>query len=250
MRQVIGRAIQMGDEGHGRCGAATSLITRELAPHLARLDLSKEILGRAYDFLLLADIFALHVIMASARCMVEPAKNIPYSTVVTTMARNGVEFGIKISALGDEWFTGPAQKIKTVFFSPEWTDADATPDIGDSSIVETVGLGGLIHAASPVEEFAFGGTYADALRKTEDAYAFCVGEHAVWTIPNLDFRGVPLGIDIRKVLQGGVAPILDTATAHREGGKIGIGEARVPMEAFETALRAFAQKYKGDAPKA
>jgi Protein of unknown function (DUF1116) len=246
MRQVIGRAIQMGDEDHGRCGAATLLITRELAPHLVRLDRPKEILGRVFDFLLSADIFALHVIMAAARSMVEPAKNIPYSTVVTTMARNGVEFGIKVSALGDQWFTGPAQKIKTVFFSPEWTDADATPDIGDSSIVETVGLGGLIHAASPVQEYGFGGNYADALHKTEDAYAFCVGEHTAWTIPNLDFRGVPLGIDIRKVLQSGVAPILDTATAHREGGKIGIGEARAPMEAFESALRAFARKYEGD----
>ena len=244
MRQIIGRAIQMGDEDHGRCGAATSLITRELAPHLARLDLPKEILGRVFDFLLSADIFALHVIMAAARSMVEPAKNVPYSTVVTTMARNGVEFAIKVSALGDRWFTGPAQQIKTVYFSPEWTDADAIPDIGDSSIVETVGLGGLIHAAAPVEEAAFGGTYADAVRKTEEAYAFCVGEHEAWTIPTLDFRGVPLGIDIRKVLKTGVMPILDTATAHRDGGKIGIGEARAPREAFESALRAFARQTK------
>jgi hypothetical protein len=244
LRQIIGRAIQMGDEEHGRCGAATCLITRELAPHLVRLDLPKEVLGRVFDFLLSADIFALHVAMAAARSMVEPAKNVPYSTIVTTMARNGVEFGIKVSALGDQWFTGPAQKIKTVYFSPEWTDAVATPDIGDSSIVETVGLGGMIHAASPVEEAAFGGTYADAVRKTEEAYAFCEGEHEAWTIPTLDFRGVPLGIDVRKVLKTGVMPILDTATAHRDGGKIGIGEARAPREAFEAALRAFAKQHE------
>jgi Protein of unknown function (DUF1116) len=249
MKQVVGRAIQMGDEDHGRCGAATLLLTRELAPHVVRLDLPKEVLGRVMDFLLSADIFALHVIMAAARATVEPAKNIPYSSVVTTMARNGVEFGIKVSALGDRWFTGPAQRIQTVFFSPEWTDADATPDIGDSSIVETIGLGGLIHAAAPVAEFGFGGSYADAVRKTEQAYAFCAGEHEAWTIPNLDFRGVPLGIDIRKVLQTGVAPILDTATAHKDGGKIGIGEARAPMEAFESALRAFSKQVESETAK-
>lgn len=250
MRQVIGRAIQLGDEDHGRCAGATLLLTRELAPHLARLGLAKDVLGRVFDFLLASDIFALHVIMAAARSMVEPAKNIPYSTVVTTMARNGVEFGIKVSALGDQWFVGPAQKINTVFFSPEWSDADATPDIGDSSIVETVGLGGLIHAASPLQEYAFGGRYADALRKTEEAYAFCAGEHTAWTIPNLDSRGAPLGIDIRRVLQTGVMPILDTATVRSEGGKIGIGEARAPMQAFESALRAFARTYESAAPAA
>jgi Protein of unknown function (DUF1116) len=240
MRQLIARAVQMGDEDHGRCGAATCLLTRELAPHLVRSDFPKPVLGRVFDFLLSADIFALHVIMAAARSMVEPATNVPFSTVVTTMARNGVDFGIKVSALGDTWFTGPAQPIKTVYFSPEWTDADATPDIGDSAIVETVGLGGLIHAAAPAQEAAFGGTYAEALRKTEEAYAFCAGTHEAWTIPNLDFRGLPLGIDIRKVLKTGIMPILDTATAHKDGGKIGIGEARAPRIAFEAALRAFA----------
>lgn len=239
MRSIIARAIHMGDEEHGRCGAATSLLTRELAPSLVRLNFPEDVLERVFEFLRTTDIFALHVIMAAARSLVEPAKNTPFSTIVTTMARNGVEFGIKVSALGEQWFTGPAQKIQTVYFSPEWNDQDATPDIGDSSIVETVGLGGLIHAAAPAHEYALGGNYAEALRKTDEAYAFTAGEHDAWTIPSLDFRGVPLGIDIRKVLKTGITPILDTATAHVKGGKIGIGEARAPLEAFEKALRYF-----------
>ena len=239
MRNLLARAVHMGDEEHGRCGAATSLITRELVPQLVLLELPKEALSRVLEYLRITDIFALHINMAAARSMVDPAKNVPYSTIVTTMARNGVEFGIKVSALGDQWFTGPAQPIKTVFFSPEWTQADAAPDIGDSSIVETVGLGGLMHAGAPVQEYALGGNYDEALRKTEEAYAFCAGEHAAWSIPNLGFRGLPLGIDIRKVLQTGIPPILDTATCHVNGGMIGIGEARAPMEAFEAALRAF-----------
>ncbi len=239
LRQIIGRAIQMGDECHGRCGAATSLLVRELFPTIAQLGIDGNTLKRAFEFLRVTDIFALHVIMAAGRSMVEPVKNIPYSTIVTTMARNGVEFGIKVSSLGDQWFTGPAQPIKTAYFSPEWTDSDAIPDIGDSSIVETIGLGGLIHAAAPAQDYSLGGTYSVSLAKTEEAYALCAGEHEAWVLPTLNFRGTPLGIDIRKVINTGKTPILDTATVHKKGGFIGVGEARAPMQAFEAALRAF-----------
>lgn len=244
IRNIVTRAIVMGDEEHGRCGAATSIITRELVPNLVQQGFDPKILSRVLEFLRSNDIFALHVIMAAGRSLVEPAKNIPFSSIVTTMARNGVDFGIKVSALGDTWFTGPAQKIHTVYFSPEWKDTDANPDIGDSSIVETIGLGGLIHAAAPAHEYALGGVYADSLQKTQEAYDFCAGEHDTWAIPTLDFRGVPLGIDIRKVLSTGNTPILDTATVHKKGGKIGIGEARAPLEAFECALQAFSESVK------
>ena len=245
MKQIISRAIQMGDECHGHCGAATSLITRELAPYISKMNIDKEVVNRAFEFLRITDIFALHVIMAAARSIVEPSKNIPFSTILTTIARNGVEIGIKVSSMGDEWFIGEAQKIESVFFSPEWSEDDAAPDIGDSSIVETVGLGGLIAAASPAQEFALGGNSSSAKKRTEEAYSFCAGEHTSWTIPDLDFRGAPLGIDVRKVISTGFTPTMDTATAHKEGGKIGIGISRVPIEVFEKALRAFSKKQKG-----
>ena len=241
IREVVARAIQMGDEAHSRCTAATLLITRTLAPYLVRLDLDGEILSRVFQFLQATDIFALHIIMASARSIVDPAKNIPYSTIVTTLARNGVDFGIKVSAMGEDWFIGPAQKIRTVYFSPEWDDSVATPDIGDSSIMEVVGLGGLIHVAAPAHEHLLGGTYADAIRKTEEAYSICVGEHENWRIPSLDLRGVPIGIDIRKVVKTGITPTIDTATPHVDGGFIGSGETNPPIEAFEKALRAFGE---------
>ncbi len=239
LHQVIARAIQMGDEEHGRCGGATSLIVRELVPSLARQSIDDEVKARAFEFLRTTDIFALHIIMAAGRSLVEPAKNIPFSTIVTTMARNGVDFGIKVSSLGDRWFIGPAQIIRSVFFSPRWKDADANPDIGDSSIVETIGLGGLIHATAPSQGYALGDSFKVSVAKTQEAYEFCAGEHDTWMIPNLDFRGVPLGIDIRRVIHTGKTPILDTATVHKQGGKIGIGEARAPLEAFEAALLAF-----------
>jgi hypothetical protein len=246
LREIIGRSIQMGDELHSRCVAATGHLTRELAPHMIGLDLPAEMRTRVLEFMLDSDIFALHVIMAAGRSIIEPAKGVPFSSVVTTMARNGVEFGIKVSGLGDQWFTGPAQPIETVFFSPEWSADVAAPDIGDSSIVETIGLGGMIHAASPSYANAINDSYAEALAKTDDAYAMCVGEHNSWKIPYLDFKGIPFGIDVRKVLQLGRTPILDTATVHVEGGKIGIGEARAPFEAFELALKALAMRWEED----
>ncbi len=241
MSPLISKSIQMGDEIHGRCVASTSLISRELSPFISKLEFSKNILMRVLEFLRVTDMFSLHIVMAAAKSMTDSIKNIPYSTIVTVMARNGVDFGIKVSGLGERWFVGPAQKINTVFFSPNWNDSLAVPDIGDSSVVEVVGLGGLIHAASPAQGYALGFNYLDSLRKTEEAYAFCAGEHKTWRIPGLDFRGVPLGIDILKVIATGKTPILDTATAHKQGGKIGIGEARAPMEAFDEAMKAFAE---------
>lgn len=239
LNEIISRAIQMGDEAHSRCTAGTLLTVRKLAPYLVDLGIQTDILKRVLDFLQRTDIFALHLFMAAGRCIIEPAKNIPYSTVVTTLCRNGVEFGIRVSALGDQWFTGPASKIKTSFFSPQWDDSVAGRDIGDSAIMEVIGLGGLIHVAAPAHEQVLKGTYEIALQKTEDAYKFTFGEHKSWQLPSLNFRGVPLGVDIRKVVQTGITPILDTATPHINGGFIGSGEGRAPMEAFEKALRAF-----------
>lgn len=244
VRGLVARAVQMGDECHGRCTAATLLIVSQLAPHLVSQGLSPRDLSETLRFLRDSEIFGLHVIMAAAKSLLDTAKGVEYSTIVTAIARNGVELGIKVSALGDEWFTGPAGRIKTTFFSPDWTDDDAVPDLGDSSIVEGVGLGGMIHAASPAQEQLMGGSFDDAMEKTEHAYAITAGEHEAWRIPTLDFRGVPLGIDIRKVLEIGRPPLLDTATAHKEGGKIGVGEALAPMEAFERALRAYGSKYR------
>lgn len=246
LRSLIARSIQMGDEDHGRCVAATSLMIRVLSTSLVQLDVSKSILRRIFEFLMFNDMFALNIVMAAAKSMADTIKNIPYSSIVTTMARNGVDFGIKVSALGEKWFIGPAQKINTTYLSTKWNDNVATPDMGDSSITEVVGLGGLIHAASPSLDYALGFNYSDSLRKTEKAYAFCSGEHKIWQIPTLGYRGVPLGIDIRKVINTGDTPILDTATAHIEGGKIGIGEAFAPMKAFETALLAFKKEILTD----
>ncbi len=246
VRQLVARALQMGDECHSRCTAGTSLLTRQLAPHIIRTDFPADVLDRVFTFLHTNDIFFLHIIMAAGRAIVDPAKNIPYSTIVTTLARNGVDFGIKVSSLGEEWFTAPSPKIKTAFFSSKWDDSVATPDMGDSSITETIGLGGQVTASAVAHEHLLGGDFSTSLEKTRNAYETTYAEHSEWLVPNLDFRGTPLGIDIRKVLSKGIEPTVHTATAHVQGGFIGGGEAYVPMETFELAMRAFAEKYQID----
>lgn len=160
----------MGDEAHSRCTSGTLLMTRHLAPYIVETDFPKATIRRVFEFLKTHDIFFLHVIMAAARAIVDPAKNVPYSTIVTTLARNGVEFGIKVSALGEQWFTAPSPKIKTSFFSPKWDDSVATHDMGDSSITETVGLGGQITVCSPAQEYFLGGNFQTALTKTMESH--------------------------------------------------------------------------------
>jgi hypothetical protein len=181
--------------------------------------------------------------MAAARALVDPAKNIPYSTIVTTLARNGVDFGIKISSLGDEWFISKSPTIKTAYFSPHWNDEVATHDMGDSSITETVGLGGQIPIVAVAHEHLLGGDYLSSRKKTDNSYSIAFREHNEWFIPNLNFRGVPVGIDMRKVLNTGIEPSVHTATAHINGGFIGGGESYAPMETFESAMRKFAEEY-------
>jgi len=243
VNELIARSIQMGDEAHSRCTSGTLFMTRHLAPYIVETDFPKATIRRVFEFLKTHDIFFLHVIMAAARAIVDPAKNVPYSTIVTTLARNGVEFGIKVSALGEQWFTAPSPKIKTSFFSPKWDDSVATHDMGDSSITETVGLGGQITVCSPAQEYFLGGNFQTALTKTMESYNNSYGENSNWAIPNLDFRGAPICLDIRKVLSTGVPPTIHTATAHVDGGFIGGGESYVPLECFEAAMRAFAEKY-------
>ena len=172
----------------------------------------------------------------------DPVRGIDGSTVVTAMSRNGTMFGIRVSGLGDRWFTAPVEMPRGLYF-PGFSEDDANPDIGDSTIVETVGLGGFAMAAAPaVAGFVGAGTAADALDYTRAMEEITVARNPEWTIPALDFAGVPTGIDIRKVVASGRAPTINTGIAHREAGigQVGAGVVTAPMACFENALEAFA----------
>ena len=158
------------------------------------------------------------------------------------MSRNGTDFGIQISGTGDEWFTGPADVPDALFF-PGYTREDANPDIGDSSITETNGLGGFAIAASPAIVQFVGGTTEDAIRYTRQMYEITAAENTVYQIPYLDFRGTPTGIDVIKVIEKNVLPFIDTGVAHREPGigQVGAGVLSAPLEPFKKAFEGFAR---------
>jgi hypothetical protein len=240
LKPLIARGLAMGDEMHMRNAACSSLILRELAGDLA--DTATRDLGRILRFVAGNDMFFLNVAMAMAKATVAPAHGIAHSTVVTTMARNGTDFGIRVSGTGDRWFTGPAQPAKGLLFAG-FTEADANPDIGDSCITETVGLGGFAMAASPaVVGFIGAGTLADAIGYTRSMREITLGTNTDWALPTLDMAGVPTAIDIRKVLATGLLPVINTAIANRLPGRgqIGAGVVHPPLACFEQALVAFA----------
>jgi hypothetical protein len=244
VKSITAKALQMGDECHNRNSAGSALLLAALLPSLYKTARDAEALSETVSYLCNAEQFSLCVSMAAAKASADAAKHIEYSTVVTTMARNGVDFGIKISALGELWFTAPANKIDGLYFSSEWSDADAVPDMGDSAIMETVGLGGHVQVAAPVLQQFVGGSFARALGLTQEMGQITVGTIVDYQLPNMDFAGAPVGIDIRKVVQTGITPIIDTAIAHKKGGVIGAGQTRAPLGCFSAALREFSQRYR------
>jgi hypothetical protein len=241
LKSLIARGLSMGDEMHMRNAACSSLILRELAGDIA--DTTREDLGRILRFVAGNDMFFLNVAMAMAKSIAAAAHGIAHSTIVTTMARNGTDFGIRVSGTGDHWFTGPAQMARGLLFAG-YTEADGNPDIGDSCITETIGLGGFAMAASPaVVGFIGAGTLTDAIAYTRSMREITVGTNAGWALPTLDMAGVPTGIDIRKVLATGLLPVINTAIANRLPGRgqVGAGVVHPPVTCFEQALIKFAE---------
>jgi hypothetical protein len=242
LKTMITQALQMGDEGHNRNRAGTSLLIRELAPYIIQTKFSEKEKIEVLKFIDRNDHFFLNLTMPAAKCTMDAAKNIEFSTIVTVMARNGTEFGIRVSGLGDRWFIGPAGIVDGLLF-PGYSAEDANPDIGDSVIAETVGVGGFAMAAAPAIVQFVGGTAKDAVNLTLKMYEITVAENNIFKIPALDFRGTPTGIDIRKVVETGILPSINTGIAHKDPGvgQIGAGLVKPPMNCFEDALQAFVE---------
>lgn len=234
---LVAQALTMGDEGHNRNVAATSLLSRRLAPAIAALPDGAEVLG----FLARNDHFMLNVSMAAAKLSADAANGVAGSSLVTTMSRNGVEFGLRVSGTGDQWFTAPVGPADGLFF-PGYSIADANPDLGDSAITETVGLGGFAMAAAPAITQFVGGTPDDALAISRSMRRITVRPHPAYPIPSLNFTGTPSGIDVLAVLDTGVLPVINTGIAHREAGvgQIGAGIVTAPPEVFVAAVHALA----------
>jgi hypothetical protein len=241
---LIGQALSMGDEGHNRNVAATSLLTRRLAPTIAALEPGSQAIA-VLEFLAGNDHFALNISMASAKLSMDIALGVENSTLVTAMARNGVEFGLRVAGTGDEWFTTPVGPADGLFF-PGYGPEDANPDLGDSAITETLGLGGFAMAASPAITRFVGGNPDDAIAATRSMRRITMGPHPAYPLPPMNFAGSPSGIDVLKVLDTGVLPLINTGIAHKKAGvgQIGAGIVTAPPEVFLSAARSLAGSRK------
>jgi len=244
LKPLIAQALHMGDEVHNRNKAATSLLIRNLSPFLVKAGLPEKDLFEIVTFINSNDHFFLNLSMPAAKCILESADGIENCSVAVIMARNGTEFGIKVSGLKGQWFTGPANQIQGLLF-PGYTEADRNPDIGDSAITETLGLGGFSMASALAIVQFVGGQPEDAVNFSKKMYSITAGESSSFSIPILNFRGSPTGIDIRKVIETGILPQINTGIAHREAGvgQVGAGLVNPPWECFRSALLAFAEKY-------
>ena len=245
MRTLISEALHMGDEGHNRNKAGSLLYLKFLAPLVSTTKRDAAVKEQVLRFLGDNPLSILNPVMAACKAMTMAADGTPESTLVSTMARNGTDFGIRVSGLGaQQWFTAPAEIPVGLFFSG-FSQQDANPDIGDSAITETAGIGGFAMAAAPAIVTFVGGTPRDSLNATLEMYEITAAESKYFTIPALDFRGTPTGIDIRKVVELGVTPRINTGIAHKQPGigQVGAGLVRPPLAIFEQAVMAFAEKY-------
>lgn len=241
LKPLMARALHMGDEMHNRNVAATALFMKQLVVPMLETSASARQAGEALAFLSGNDFFFLNIGMAACKSMLDAACDVPGSSLVTTMARNGVEFGIRLSGTGDAWFTAPAPVVEGLYFSG-YTRADAARDIGDSAITETAGIGGFAMAAAPAIVQFVGGTPQLAYANTLEMAEITMGRNAAFSLPQLDFQGTPAGIDARKVVDSGILPVINTGIAHRDPGvgQVGAGLTRAPAECFSKSVVALA----------
>ena len=242
LKPIMAQALHMGDEVHNRNAAASSLLLKRLVPALLAGEADRAAVARVVEFMAGNDHFFLNLSMAACKAMLDAAHGIPGSSMVTAMARNGVCFGIRVSGTGDRWFTAPAPVIEGLFF-PGYGIADANPDLGDSTITESAGLGGFAMAAAPAIVQFVGGAPADAIANSVEMGHITLGRNDAFTLPALNFAGTPAGIDIRAVADSGIAPVINTGIAHRAAGvgQVGAGITRAPLSCFSQAVAALAK---------
>ncbi len=239
LKPIMAQALHMGDEVHNRNVAATALLVKQLLPSALRSGLEPAEIAAAFGFIAGNDHFFINLSMAACKAMLDAAAGVACSSMVTAMARNGVDFGIRLSGTGARWFTAPAPVVEGLYF-PGHSSADAACDIGDSAITETAGLGGFAMAAAPAIVRFVGGTPAEAIAASRAMRSLTVGENAAFTLPILDFAPSPAGIDARKVVDTGVLPIINTGIAHADAGvgQIGAGITTAPLACFTQAVLA------------
>jgi hypothetical protein len=247
MRALLAESLHMGDEGHNRNKAGSIMFTAKLAPHIVNATDNRFVAATVIKFLGDNALSVLNPVMAACKAMADAGHGVEGSTIMTVMARNGTDLGIRVSGLGNQWFSGPVGQPDGLYF-PGFTSADASGDIGDSTITETAGIGAFAMASAPAIVTFISGTPEMAINTTLEMYEITSAEHTAFTIPALGFRGTPVGVDIRKVIELGIRPQINTGIAHKDPGvgQVGAGLVLPPMNVFEDALMAFAERYLED----
>lgn len=237
LRDMVAEGLRRGDECHNRNKASTAQFLRTVAPAMVRTGRPRDTVAACLEFIASNDHFFLNLSIAHTKAALGPAGHVPHSTVVTAMAANGVHFGIRVAGLGDQWIVAPSEVAQGRWFEG-YGEGDAAPAVGDSYISEVLGLGGFAMAAAPAIVSFIGGKPSQAAAFTEEMYRITLAEHPHFRIPALDYRGVPFGIDVRKVVETGIAPVLNTGIAGRRPGtgQIGAGIQRCPLACFSGAL--------------
>lgn len=243
LKAIQSQALLMGDEVHSRNAAATALFFMQFAVGLAKSDVDRGVQHEILKFIADTSQFFLNLSMVSSKAIMDSAHGIEHSSIVTATARNGTQTAIRVSGLGKQWFAAPSAMPIGLFF-PGFRQEDACPDLGDSAICETAGFGGFSFAASPALTLLAGGSVGQSIEYSRLMYAITDGRNPASSLPALDFAAGPVGIDIRKVVDTGIQPVVTTGIAHKEAGvgQIGAGVVRPPMAIFVAALEAFATK--------
>ncbi|MBL8384347.1 MAG: DUF1116 domain-containing protein [Burkholderiales bacterium] len=244
LKSIQAQALLMGDEVHSRNAAATALFFMQVATALAASDAPQKAVRESLEFISRTSQFFLNLSMVAAKAIMDAAHGIEYSSIVTATARNGTTTALRVSSLGAQWFEAPSDNPVGLFF-PGFKQEDANPDLGDSAITETAGYGGFSLAASPALTLLVGGSVADANHYSRLMYEITTTKNPALSLPNLEFDGAPTGIDVRKVVDTGIRPVVTTGIAHKEAGigQIGAGIVRVPMQCYVRALEALAARY-------
>jgi hypothetical protein len=243
---VLAQGIQMGDECHNRHAASTNIFLKNIVETLFSLNISKEKTFKVYKFIAGNSHFFLNITMTACKLAMVAASDIENSTIVTAMSRNGTDFGIRVSGLGDKWFIAPSPLLLDALYNPGYGLEDGAPDIGDSSIIETMGLGGFAIAAAPSMASFAGGGFQDSIKIVKQMGQITTTKNPKFGIPCLDFEGTPTGIDIRKVVETEILPSINSAVVHKSSGagQIGAGIVYAPYECFTKAIMAFGKRYQ------
>ncbi|MDD4802430.1 MAG: DUF1116 domain-containing protein [Syntrophomonas sp.] len=240
---LVAQGLSMGDEVHVRCQATTALLIKELVPLLAEAGVKGSYIAEMVRFMAGNNTFSLNLAMAAGKSVMDAAHGVPNSTIVTAMTRNGTDFAIRVGGLGDQWFVADAPALDDCLYYAGYSVEDAVADIGDSSIIETTGFGGMTFACAPTIASFVGGSVKDSIELNKKMASINYAKNKNFAIPNLDFAGAPTGLDIRKIVGSQIVPIIDTGVIHKDAGigQIGAGVAHAPLGVFEQAVLAMAK---------